>query len=644
MAEIPLGNQPFDIAFHPSEPIVLAALLTGQITAFSFTHDQPETEFNYEEKFSVRPTKRSCRGLAMSTDGGVVYSVTKDKTMHAVDVRTGAVLENVIGAHDSAINRIALTMPNVLATGDDDGIVKLWDTRILPASASSSPKRALRTYTHHTDYISDFLFLSNKKHLVSTSADGTLSVIDIRAGSRPVNTNPSGSSSSASAKKKKKKKKGGNGQPEGGATATSAGAGANAGGGEENVEVPKGEPIAQSEDQEDELLSIVGIRGGTKTVVGTQSGILSVFNNERRGWGDSVDRIPGHPHSVDALCVLPSHLIPASASGSNNPFIMDSDDESASAHGQAILATGSSDGMVRLVQLFPTKVLGVVADHGEFPVERIKMDFPADDGDGNGPKSRWLASISHNDRIVMTDLKDALEDSDDEDEDDDSDNHDGEAKDVNMGESEDESDDDEESDADEAAATRRASMSEDEGSDSDMASDADEPATNEPPARPPNFSLPKPLPTQTTSVSASTPSADPAASKKSSALDSFSFSGTFQPPQRKALTLDDPVNDNALEEVYEDGDDGEDSKLTASVATKRRASESSSITKPSVRKLEPKAAPGGKALSGPMNGMDAAGGEDDEERKRKKRKKEKKPAAGTKGDGAMRGGVSFDGL
>lgn len=51
-------------------------------------------------------------------------------------------------------------------------------------------------------------------------------------------------------------------------------------------------PIAQSEDQEDELLSIVPIRGGEKTVVGTQQGILSIFNRSS-GWGDCVDRVPG---------------------------------------------------------------------------------------------------------------------------------------------------------------------------------------------------------------------------------------------------------------------------------------------------------------------------------------------------------------
>jgi len=33
-------------------------------------------------------------------------------------------------------------------------------------------------------------------------------------------------------------------------------------------------------------------RRGTKAVVGTQLGILSIFNRNK-GWGDCVDRVPG---------------------------------------------------------------------------------------------------------------------------------------------------------------------------------------------------------------------------------------------------------------------------------------------------------------------------------------------------------------
>jgi hypothetical protein len=71
--------------------------------------------------------------------------------------------------------------PWLLTTGDDEGVIKvdacsdvltllaetdsflsiqqLWDSR---------QKEAVRTYTHHFDYISDFLWLEDKKQLVAT--------------------------------------------------------------------------------------------------------------------------------------------------------------------------------------------------------------------------------------------------------------------------------------------------------------------------------------------------------------------------------------------------------------------------------------------------------------------------------------------
>lgn len=54
------------------------------------------------------------------------------------------------------------------------------------------------------------------------------------------------------------------------------------------------------------------------------------------------------------------------------------------------------------MQLFPTKLLGIVADHGSFPVERIAID---QNGEG-----RWMGSVGHEDSLKMTDLRDVLED------------------------------------------------------------------------------------------------------------------------------------------------------------------------------------------------------------------------------------------
>ena len=57
---------------------------------------------------------------------------------------------------------------------------------------------------------------------------------------------------------------------------------------------------------------------------------------------------------------------------------------------------------MRAVQLFPTKLIGVVADHGDFPIERIAIDCA---GEG-----RWVGSVGHDEILRLTDLKAVFED------------------------------------------------------------------------------------------------------------------------------------------------------------------------------------------------------------------------------------------
>jgi WD40 repeat protein len=104
----------------------------------------------------------------------------------------------------------------------------------------------------------------------------------------------------------------------------------------------------KSDEQEAELQCVEVIKGGRKVVSGTQDGVLVIFSWGR--WGDCSDRFPGHPESVDCLLKV---------------------DEST-------LITGSSDGLIRVVQLQPNAVLGVLGDHEKFPVEGAQRSF-----DGN---------------------------------------------------------------------------------------------------------------------------------------------------------------------------------------------------------------------------------------------------------------------
>lgn len=84
------------------------------------------------------------------------------------------------------------------------------------------------------------------------------------------------------------------------------------------------------------------IKNGKKVVCGTQDGVVLVFSWGR--WGDCSDRYPGHPDAVDSMLKVDENT----------------------------LLTGSSDGMIRVVGVHPNKMLGVVGDHENFPVEGMK--------------------------------------------------------------------------------------------------------------------------------------------------------------------------------------------------------------------------------------------------------------------------------
>nr|ODO01335.1 WD repeat-containing protein JIP5 [Cryptococcus depauperatus CBS 7855] len=308
MPDIKLKNQPFDLDFHPKEPVVFSSLLTGQVCAWRYDDATGETT----SEWSARPSKRTARALSVEQDGDYVWVGGKSGNIFQLSSANGLVAREIVEAHESPVNRIFCMNPNHIASGDDEGVIKFWDPR---------EEASIRTYSQHFDYITDFIYFEDKRQLVTTSGDGHLSVIDIRSN--------------------------------------------------------KAQPLSISDDQEDELLSIVPIKRGTKAIVGSGLGVLSIWDR-KKGWGDCVDRIPGHPASVDAMVALTPDIV----------------------------ATGSEDGMIRVIQILPHKFLGVVATHGDFPIERIRLDRNA----------KWLGSISHEECLKLTDLEDLFEDSSDEDE------------------------------------------------------------------------------------------------------------------------------------------------------------------------------------------------------------------------------------
>ena len=288
---IEYDDEVFDLAFHPTAPVVATALISGNVHLHTYSPD------GSEDQGVLRHHTESCRAVRFSQDGAILFTGSADKSVQAVDTSTGSVIYAQREAHPGGINAL-LHVPemSLVATGCDNGLVKLWDLRAGTCA---------QEFVGHEDFVSDITCVPHKKTFLATSGDGTLSVMDAKKGGRQ-----------------------------------------------------------QSDQLEDELLSLCVMKGGRKVVCGTQDGVLAIYNWGM--WEDYTDRLADHPKSVDCLCKLDEDL----------------------------LCTASSDGLVRVVRIHPNRVLGVLGEHGEYPIERIRAT-----GDG-----AYLGSCSHDKTVRFWDL------------------------------------------------------------------------------------------------------------------------------------------------------------------------------------------------------------------------------------------------
>lgn len=76
MPAIHVGSQIFDVVFHPTLSIAYIGLLDGHIKAFAYNE-----QGYHKALFSLRPVKKSCRGLSPDEDGSHLYAVGKGRAL-----------------------------------------------------------------------------------------------------------------------------------------------------------------------------------------------------------------------------------------------------------------------------------------------------------------------------------------------------------------------------------------------------------------------------------------------------------------------------------------------------------------------------------------------------------------------------------
>jgi len=176
---IGLSSDALDVSFHPDKEThrIAVGLISGKVQLFDYSslfqggelaqsHSGKHQGKLYKRLWSVRPSRKSCRGVAFDHSGSTLYCIFKDKSLLALDATNGEIKACWPNAHEcvivctdtsSAPSRVLPIDDTLIATGDDDGVVRLWDPRTPPekGAEASSP---LRSYDHHSDWITDLLW------------------------------------------------------------------------------------------------------------------------------------------------------------------------------------------------------------------------------------------------------------------------------------------------------------------------------------------------------------------------------------------------------------------------------------------------------------------------------------------------------
>lgn len=155
-----------DLSFHPEEDILAAATMSGDALIYKYSVDENVLVNTLELHV------KAIRDIEFSDDGKIIYSASKDRSLLLTDLQTGKFIRNYDKAHEQPICKMHVLDENLLATGDDDGTIKLWDTR----DKSSQPIFSLKEVD---DYITALITNDAKKVLVATSGDGYLTAINI---------------------------------------------------------------------------------------------------------------------------------------------------------------------------------------------------------------------------------------------------------------------------------------------------------------------------------------------------------------------------------------------------------------------------------------------------------------------------------
>lgn len=159
-----LRSLPFDITCHPSNDLTAVCNIEGEILLLKANDD------DIKVVDTLKHHSDSCRRAIFSDDK--MLSISSDGAMLVWDTLSCKVISK--HEHDNALYSICEVRDNqVFATGDDEGVIKMWDLRKQAAPL-------VMAQPEHDNFISSLAVDESGSTLLAASGDGRVSVWNSR--------------------------------------------------------------------------------------------------------------------------------------------------------------------------------------------------------------------------------------------------------------------------------------------------------------------------------------------------------------------------------------------------------------------------------------------------------------------------------
>ncbi|OAD62356.1 WD repeat-containing protein 55 like protein [Eufriesea mexicana] len=163
---ITMEDHVVDICFHPNAEMIAVANIVGDVYLYKYNNTETKLISTLELHL------KACRDIEFNETGSVLFSTAKDLSIMLTDLETEKLVRIYENAHEEPIYTMTVIGEHMFATGDDDGVVKVWDLR----QRGNIPVFSLKKME---DYISAIITNREAKYLICASGDGSLTTFNI---------------------------------------------------------------------------------------------------------------------------------------------------------------------------------------------------------------------------------------------------------------------------------------------------------------------------------------------------------------------------------------------------------------------------------------------------------------------------------